>query len=858
MNNIEQLLNKILNNSPSSLELNKTINNINTESNITIDFNKNDITKRVEEDNLTLLSNDYFNYLKSTPKGNVEFDKIIKLLKLKYINFNTKKMYKDYDGFDMRYTDTIPEEEIIQYIFSLKDQNILTKIERFLNSGKLSVLQELRIIEGFRNIISWLYTEEGQLFFTKHFQNEDFFNLEERNLVIKENYDNINEYLNDITLQELENIDNFLLKETQSLKQKINSIVVEEGAWFDEYILKCATEKEKISLLKLSKKKDQEGFKNTLKELINKNNDSLGIPHVFSKEGEGYSFTKATSGLPDVVLKTREGGIHFCYANSFENSYMESDQAERHSAILLETMKEMNWYNINDKTGFFNKFKSIIENYKGEPEQRDLWKKIISNKDNINDLYNKVRNNFSISNYQYIGHLQLIEQVLFLQHHNHKSKKDIELWKQNNKEEYEVMKDKINLIKVSLQSLVLEAQEFHNFILKPEEKIYNFSNNDKKIFKSVSVNSPTIMGEQEKSITNTFFKELFEKGDLKSTLLDLISMETKSEEITQQYNSIENEEVLDTNNLIGFWGQTLKTHKTATAILYNIEDFKKDSIEKMDSFLLKFIILNQNNELKLALIEGLLHLLLGKYRKNDFSEEEENNFLEIIKKVIGENPENMSIIKKFLGKISSRNSSTLFTTLELFEGKKINIESINEINKKLEDKSKKLEEQKSNMIKNAIANNAVDFMINTMKAFSREDLDSYLSQQNTQTNEVQIFIDLMAKNNKNDFLKNLNLEYLNKEKIKNISLAELSSFIVKYYFKNLEDVKNVNQQILKLEEIGFKELPPKIKKELYIKIVSKFPEVKKEILEKYDIDYDTYLTEQEKNKIDSENQKEKK
>ena len=62
----------------------------------------------------------------------------------------------------------------------------------------------------------------------------------------------------------------------------------------------------------------------------------------------------------------------------------------------------------------------------------------------------------------------------------------------------------------------------------------------------------------------------------------------------------------------------------------------------------------------------------------------------------------------------------------------------------------------------------------------------------------------------------------------------------------------------KLEELGFEELPPKIKKELYIKIVSKYSSVKKEIVEKYGIDYETYLTEQEKQKIENEKESKKK
>jgi len=719
----------------------------------------------------------------------LEEKQIKELLQLKDIDFNNLVYLTN--------NKEVSKNKLIFFIKSLNSQKTISKIESMLNSGSLTVPQELRIIDGFRNILSWLYTKNGETFFKENFKRVELFDLDKREELLNENYENVNEYLNDITLQEINNIDSTLLQITQLLKKKINSTIIEEGAWFDEYILKCATEKEKITLLKFTKKNDMIGFKNSLKNMINKNNEELGIPHVFSKDNESYSFTKATGGLPDVVLKTREGGIHFCYANSFENSYMESDQAERHSAILLETMRKMNWNKNIDTKDFYKEFQSVHNTYLGEVEQRNLWRNIISNKKNYSDNYSEVRSQFSISNYQYIGHLKLIEQVLFLQHHNLVDKKEIEEWKQNNKEEYEVMKEKINLIKVLLQSLVLEAQEFHNFTLGNDEKIYNFSNEDKKIFKSVSVNSPTIMGEQEKSISNPFFRNLFEKGSLKSTLLDLIDMDNKSIQLTNEANNIENEDTLKSKNQIGYWGQTLKLNKTSMTSLFDINDFKKDTIEEMDSFLMKFIILNQSGELRLALIEGLLHLLLGKYDKEELTPNEKIELIELIKIIIGNTPiyEKDNIIEEFLGKTSSRNSKAIFTSLKFFKEKNNGLVREEE-NKKLQEEKDKLQEEKKKLMTDLLENEKYNLV-----------------------------------------------KEINNEKEEN-----LANFLVsKYLEENVENKKLVENQIKLLKKEGYEILPEKMEIELQEQI----EKLTKNILEENYIDEkeQSILTEQIKKEV---------
>lgn len=191
-----------------------------------------------------------------------------------------------------------------------------------------------------------------------------------------------------------ENIYRFLT----STVEKASSNVIEKMAWIEGYIDHVATESELFSVLP-AQEGDYHQFISNVAEKIKDNQRAQGVDEedlAFSEENK-FKGTNS-SGMPDVVLKKPDGSYLFSYANNFVDTKMESDQATRHTALVMESQR----ISIEQNISFYKAFKQVKKLYPGSDDERVLWESILKDK----DLYSDVRTH--VSSYQFIDKNMLL------------------------------------------------------------------------------------------------------------------------------------------------------------------------------------------------------------------------------------------------------------------------------------------------------------------------------------------------------------------------------------------------------------------------------------------------------------------
>lgn len=350
----------------------------------------------------------------------------------------------------MKYIDTIEDLELL--INSLQDalyfeepdqfdengtalngigQDFVTVIE-IVDTFKHNTDEIAMILEGFENecienntenkYITWLSNNvneitniyfEHKLHHAETFLNsQDFFEFKNKQKI------EYQDFVKNSVNERLFNIDKNILELDEYCVNLLKSVAVEEYAWIETYIKNCMLDIDKDLYLELRSEilvcKDDEKIKELtdnfithIKSQINNNVRTLGLKNSHDKpyfpftEQNGslkYSTTNS-SGNPDVILrktnnkKDWDGGIAFTYANHFVDTNMEGDQAERHSAILIEAETLFQ----NQKKA---KFGTILHKVQKKYDNNDKQRKLYSNQIKNKNVYTETVKNFTLSSYQ--------------------------------------------------------------------------------------------------------------------------------------------------------------------------------------------------------------------------------------------------------------------------------------------------------------------------------------------------------------------------------------------------------------------------------------------------------------------------
>ena len=362
------------------------------------------------------------------------FKTIINDYKLSSLN-----IIKDIDSMDI---DQIDDQSLAALVYSFNNLNICGKYEDdFLDneSGTLmsSLVTLISVTNDNPNIVGIIKSETGEDYSDRLVEPLE-------NLVTKVDGGDRQQLQQSIKINEINgkiwsSHRSKILTLTKAVREKATSTVVEEASWLEGFVNEIATDNQISSLIQIhaDNNKNLPNVIREIKALINENvtQEMGGLP-PFDKDNKFNA--KASAGKPDVVMRKPDGSLFFCYANYFVDTRMESDQATRHTAMLLETQRVLN----SDKSdrSFWDIYADIkSSDVKTATNEADLWNKILSNPKDYRDL------SISISSYQHIDSGSLLDSI-------------------NKSKDFDLSPNELSDIRMILSSLPILAQDFNNMM----------------------------------------------------------------------------------------------------------------------------------------------------------------------------------------------------------------------------------------------------------------------------------------------------------------------------------------------------------------------------------------------------------
>jgi hypothetical protein len=195
---------------------------------------------------------------------------------------------------------------------------------------------------------------------------------------------------------------NEILQLSKGIRQAASAMAVEEAAWIDGYIEEIATDEEIKQLFQgYSVNENPKDLILQIKKNINDNVKALGGNKPFTATG-AFKAT-ASAGRPDVVMRKPDDSLFFSYANYFVDTRMETDQATRHTAVLLEAERR---FQLNNEISFYKHYAATKKDYKDSNAEVELWQSILAKKEE----YSKTA--ITVASYQHIDNGGLLNSML--------------------------------------------------------------------------------------------------------------------------------------------------------------------------------------------------------------------------------------------------------------------------------------------------------------------------------------------------------------------------------------------------------------------------------------------------------------
>jgi len=366
-----------------------------------------------------------------------------------------------------------------------------------------------------------------------------------------------------------------ILTLTKAVREKATSTVVEEASWLEGFVNEIATDDQISSLIQIHADNDQ-NLPNVIREIktfINENvtQEMGGLP-PFDKDNKFNA--KASAGKPDVVMRKPDGSLFFSYANYFVDTRMESDQATRHTAMLLETQRVLN----SDKSdrSFWDIYADIkSSDVKTAANEADLWNKILSNPKDYGDL------SISISSYQHIDSGSLLDSI-------------------NKSKEFDLSPNELSDIRMILSSLPILAQDFNN-MMPTDKTLGSKMVGDLPFIKSVKLCQPE---NTDTTVTKTQAETKFKAvigifSETKNTLLSIIKGMGINRNIGEGKPSGKGIHYVNSN-------RNLQKVSTKSSTEYNINN---DMLKGSDFItVLMMSIMEKKANYRQALIEAILQI----------------------------------------------------------------------------------------------------------------------------------------------------------------------------------------------------------------------------------------------------------